>query len=76
MMLLARVSRLEQDHTSGNPLEQLTDEELEAGIEALNQRLAEAIGSSGEGMVDIPVDMDEHQLRALVARIKSRNGHG
>ena len=38
MMLLSRVNRLEQRHPLGNPLEELTDEELEAGIEALNQR--------------------------------------
>ena len=73
MMLLSRISRLEQRHTSGHPLEVFTDEEWEAAIEALNKRLAEAIGSSGEGMVDIPVDMSEEQLRALVARIKSEN---
>jgi hypothetical protein len=73
MMLLSRVNRLEQRHSSGNPLEELTDDELETAIEALNQQLAEALGTSGDGMVDIPVDMDEGQLRSLVARIKWGN---
>ena len=73
MILLSRVNRLEQRHASGSPLEALTDDELEAAIEALNQRLADALGTSLGEATDIPVDMDEHQVRALVARIKSEN---
>jgi hypothetical protein len=70
MMLLSRVNRLEQRHTSGDPLEGLTDEELDEAINALNQHLADAIGSSGNGMVDIPVDMDEQQLRNIARSFK------
>jgi hypothetical protein len=70
MMLLSRVNRLEQRHTSGDPSEGLTDEELDEAINALNQHLADAIGSSGNGMVDIPVDMDEQQLRNIARSFK------
>jgi hypothetical protein len=70
MILLSRVNRLEQRHSSGNPFDDLTDDEIEAAIEALNKQLADALGTSGNGMVDIPVDLDEGQLRSLVAHIK------
>jgi hypothetical protein len=70
MMLLSRVNRLEQRHASGDPLEGLTDEELDEAINALNQHLADAIGSSGNGMVDIPVDIDEQQLRNIARSFK------
>ena len=73
MMLLSRVNRLEQRDSSGNPLEDLTDDEVEAAINELNKQLAEARGTSGDGMIDIPVDLDEHQLRTLFARIKWGN---
>lgn len=73
MMLLSRVNRLEQRHSSGNPLKELTDDEIEAAIEELNKQLADALGMSGNGMVDIPVDMDKGQLRSLVAHIKLGN---
>ena len=75
MMLLSRVNRLEQRHTSGNPLAALTDDELNAAIEALNQNLADVLGVSSAQTVDISVDLDEHQVRALVARIKSENAN-
>jgi hypothetical protein len=39
-------------------------------INALNQHLADAIGSSGNGMVDIPVDIDEPQLRNIARSFK------
>jgi hypothetical protein len=72
MTLLSRVSRFERRHTSGDPypLEGLTDEELDEAINALNQHLADAIGSSGNGVVDIPVDMDEQQLRNIAWSFK------
>ena len=51
MMLLSRINRLEQRHTSGNPLEVLTDEEWEAAIEALNKtsRRSNRIVRGGDG---------------------------
>ncbi|MEW9838751.1 hypothetical protein, partial [Mesorhizobium marinum] len=69
-----RVSRLEQRHGGGNPLDDLTDEELEEAIEALNQRMADALGSTSADVaaafVDVPCDLSDEQLRALAARIK------
>jgi hypothetical protein len=46
MMLQSRVSRLEQKHTSGNPLDALTDEELEAAIRAVDASIEAATGMS------------------------------
>jgi Cu2+-containing amine oxidase len=68
--LSARISRLELKQGAGNPLDALTDDELEEAIEAINQSLADALGVSSEQMVDIPIDMDEAQVRALVRSIK------
>lgn len=70
MNLNSRLSRIEAAQAIDNPSEALTEEELDAAIEAINQSLANAIGSPSAHMVDIPVDMDEQQLRALVAHIK------
>jgi hypothetical protein len=74
MNLHSRVSRLELKQGGRNPLEDLTDEELEKAITALDQQVAEALGVTpgdvAAQFVDAPCDMSDEQLRALVARIK------
>ena len=69
MRLSARLSRMEK-HVPPDPLRELTDEELEAAIEALNKSLASGFGTPSEGMIDVPVNLDEQQLYNLVRCIK------
>jgi hypothetical protein len=74
MNLHSRVARLELKQGGGNPLEDLTDEELERAIAALDQQIAEALdvapGDAAAQMKDARCDMSEEQLRALLTRIK------
>lgn len=74
MNLQSRVSRLELRHGGGNPLDDLTDEELQEAIDALDQQIAEALGVDPADLAmqfkNAPRDMSDEQLRALVARIK------
>ncbi|MEW9838648.1 hypothetical protein, partial [Mesorhizobium marinum] len=58
-----------------SPFDDLTDEELEAAINSLNQHIADTLGVTPEeavsaAYVDVPVEMSDEQLRALAARIK------
>lgn len=74
MNLSARISRLEQQG-GDNPLDALSDEELEAVIEELNQQSAAALGITPEeaastAYTDIPCVLSDDMLRAVVARIK------
>ena len=75
MNLSARVSRIEQQHGGGNPLDDLTDEELEAVISELNRQSAAALGITPEeadsgAYVSVPVELPDSILRALVASFR------
>ena len=75
MNLSARVSRLEYQQGGSDPLDDVTDEELEAMISELNQQSAAALGVSPEeaasaAYVDIPCELPDAMLRALMARFR------
>ena len=80
MMLLSRVNRLEQRHTSGNPFEALTDDELEAAIASVRARIEASTGMSETSLADtlivqlrsgnLPADLDEQTASVFVRAIK------
>ena len=75
MNLSARVSRLEYQQGGSDPLDNLTDEELDAAIEALNRASAAALGitpeeAASDAYVSIPVELPDDMLRAIVAKFK------
>jgi hypothetical protein len=81
MMLLSRVNRLEQRHTSGNPLKALTDDELEAAIASVRARIEASTGMSDAvyakdlsgRIIDgtLSDDVDPETARRFVAAILS-----
>lgn len=59
MSLSVRIKRIEARHASvGNPLEKLTDEELEAAIAATGERITAATGMS---LAELAYDLGERR---------------
>jgi hypothetical protein len=81
MLLQSRLRRLEQKHMPENPLEDLTDEELDAAIHALDVQIRLETGEESAALADrferqmeakeLPDELDEASVRAFVRSVKA-----